>query len=73
MNIQFCQGKVWPQVDLEPTPLALWVSTLTTRPLTPPLPWHSQSKGLCKATPKALILPRQPPLWSIFAHLCICT
>ena len=71
MNIQFCQGKVWPQVGLEPMPLTFQASALTTRSPTPPLPWHPQSKGLCRARPKALTLTRQPPLWSIFAHLHI--
>ena len=30
---------LWLQVGLKPTPLAIWASTLTTRPLMPPIPW----------------------------------
>ena len=42
-NIQFCQ--VWSQVGFEPTPLTFWMSALTTRPLTPPIPWHRHPRA----------------------------
>ena len=34
------QGKVQCLVGLEPMPLTIWASSLPTRQLTPPLPWH---------------------------------
>ena len=39
------QGKDWCQVGLKPTPLAVWVSALPSRPLTPPLSLGLLSKS----------------------------
>ena len=47
---------MWPQVGFEPMPLIFQMSLLTTRPLTPPLSWCPQSKGLCKTRPQTLTL-----------------
>ena len=40
------QGKDWCQVGLKPTPLAVWVSALPSRPLTPLLSLGSYPKAL---------------------------
>ena len=53
-------GKVWLQVGFEPTPLTFWASTLTTRPLMPPL-LSALIQGLSgRPWPQ----PWQPLLWS---------
>ena len=41
-------------MGLKPTPLTIWVSTLPTRSLKPPLPWHSYPRALGRSDLKTL-------------------
>ena len=79
--------KMWFQGGFKPTPLAFQVSTLTTRPLTPPSPWHPQPRVLSKARTEVLDFDLLSTSTAVFyyalsthlssvhlhiAHLCIC-
>ena len=48
MKYPILPGKVWPQVGFEPMHLAFWVSTLTTRQLTPPLSRYPHPRGYAR-------------------------
>ena len=57
--------KVWPEVTFKPTPLAFWVSTLTTRPPTSPPPGALIPRAYARLDQETLTLPQWPPLLSI--------
>ena len=59
-------------MGLKPIPLTIQVSGLPSRPLTPPLPWHSYPRALYRLQSKDLdlyVLPSTVNLFSKSVHL----